>query len=239
MSHPLRIVITSLPQSNNMHTLEHKLNYTFMDKKLLKRAFVHRSYSQDNNERLEYLGDGCLNFIIAEALYHRLPDANEGELSQLRAHLVKEDTLAEIALQLQLNKSLVLSLGEKNNDGEFRPSILSDCLEALFGALFLDSDFETTRLVILSLYEPYFQSIIEKAKKDLGEIFKSPKSRLQEKLQALNREIPTYEVIEISGRDHEKVFKVLCTFENLRTIAQGTTKKRAEQLAAELMLEKI
>ncbi len=239
MSHPLRIVITSLPQSNNMHTLEHKLNYTFMDKKLLKRAFVHRSYSQDNNERLEYLGDGCLNFIIAEALYHRLPDANEGELSQLRAHLVKEDTLAEIALQLQLNKSLVLSLGEKNNDGEFRPSILSDCLEALFGALFLDSDFETTRLVILSLYEPYFQSIIEKAKKDLGEIFKSPKSRLQEKLQALNREIPTYEVIEISGRDHEKVFKVLCTFESHRTIAEGTTKKRAEQLAAELMLEKI
>ena len=112
-------------------------------------------------------------------------------------------------------------------------------LEALFGALFLDSDFETTRLVILSLYEPLFQSIIVKAKKDLGEIFKSPKSRLQEKLQALNREIPSYEVIDITGRDHEKVFKVLCTFEKHHTIAEGTTKKRAEQRAAELMLEKI
>ncbi|UNM95183.1 ribonuclease III [Ignatzschineria rhizosphaerae] len=222
-----------------MQQLEKNLNYTFMDKRLLKQAFVHRSYSQDNNERLEYLGDGCLNFIIAEALYHKLPDANEGELSQLRAHLVKEDTLAEIALKLNLNQFLILSLGEKNNEGEFRPSTLSDCLEALFGALFLDSDFETTRLVILSLYEPYFQSIIEKAKKDLGEIFKSPKSRLQEKLQALNREIPTYDVIDITGRDHEKVFKVLCTFESHKTIAEGTTKKRAEQRAAELMLEKI
>ena len=153
-----------------MQQLEKNLNYTFMDKRLLKQAFVHRSYSQDNNERLEYLGDGCLNFIIAEALYHKLPDANEGELSQLRAHLVKEDTLAEIALRLKLNQFLVLSIGEKNNEGEFRPSTLSDCLEALFGALFLDSDFETTRLVILSLYEPYFQTIIEKAKKEAERI---------------------------------------------------------------------
>ena len=135
-----------------MHQLEQKLNYTFMDKRLLKRAFVHRSYSQDNNERLEYLGDGCLNFIIAEALYHRLPDANEGELSQLRAHLVKEDTLAEIAMRLELNKFLVLSLGEKNNEGEFRPSILSDCLEAVFGALFLDSDFEIIMRELINIF---------------------------------------------------------------------------------------
>ncbi len=222
-----------------MDLLERKLNYTFMDKKLLKRAFVHRSYSQNNNERLEYLGDGCLNFVIAEALYHRLPDANEGELSHLRAHLVKEATLAEIALNLELNKHLVLSLGEKNNEGQFRHSTLSDTLEALFGALFLDSDFDTVKMVILDLYKPYFETIHEKAKQDLGEIFKSPKSRLQERLQALNREVPTYEVIDITGKDHEKTFKVLCTFENYRTIAEGTSKKRAEQKAAELMLEKI
>lgn len=222
-----------------MDLLLTKLNYTFQNIKLLKQALIHRSYSETNNERLEFLGDGCLNFIVAEALFRRLPDAKEGELSNLRSHLVKEETLAEIALQLGLNHYIILSHGEKKNDGAMRPSTLADTLEAILGAIFLDACFGTVRRVILELYEPYFARIKNQGIKDLNEHFKDPKSRLQEKLQALNKEIPVYEIIEISGKDHEQLFKVACRFEGHISTAEGTSKKRAEQKAARLMLDKL
>ncbi len=219
--------------------LSERLGYQFKNPKLLKRALVHRSYSQEHNERLEFLGDGCLNFVIGELLFSLQPEANEGELSNLRSHLVKEETLAEISLKLGVNHCAILSQGERNNDGAMRPSLLADMLEAIIGAIYLDSDFATVKRIITQLYSEHLAKIEVQPVNQINEFFKDPKSRLQERLQALNKAVPTYEVLEVSGRDHEKLFKVCCLFEEMKTIATGTSKRRAEQQAAKLMLEKL
>ncbi len=222
-----------------MNPLEEALNYRFKNPKLLKRALIHRSYSQQNNERLEFLGDGCLNFIIGELLFTIQPNATEGELSNLRAHLVKEGTLAELSLKLGVNHHVTLSQGERNNDGALRPSLLADMFEAILGAIYLDSDFNTVKKIIRSLYHEKLERIKTEPVTKINEHFKDPKSRLQERLQALNKETPSYEIISITGKDHAKIFKVKCIFENYTTIAEGTSKRRAEQQAARIMLEKI
>lgn len=219
--------------------LQKKIEYQFKDTALLKQALVHRSVSRSHNERLEFLGDGCLNFIIAYALYDRFPNAKEGELSNIRAHLVKESTLHTIANLLELPKYLVISYGERKNDGAKRAGILADTVEAIIAAVFIDSNFETAQRVVLKLYEAELQTINANSFKVVTESVKDPKSRLQEHLQAVNQTIPEYEVVAIEGQDHAQVFKVACHAQLLTTIAEGTSKKRAEQNAAQLMLEKL
>lgn len=220
-----------------MKTLETKLNYHFKNIALLKQALIHRSYSQSNNERLEFLGDGCLNFIMAEALFIILPQAKEGELSNLRAYLVKEETLANIALEkLSLNRYIWLSHGEKKSDGAHRPSLLADTMEAIIGAIYLDSSYSDAKKAVLQLYDAHLVELRDKSIPELNEYFKDPKSRLQEHLQALNQAPPHYEVIDIRGKDHEQLFKVACRYGDKTTVATGTSKKRAEQEAARTML---
>lgn len=222
-----------------MDKLETSIYYHFKNRALLKQALMHRSATKNHNERLEFLGDGCLNFIIGYELYNIFPDAKEGELSNLRAHLVKESTLSEIAKSIKLNEYIVLSYGEKKNDGGLRPSMLADTFEAILAAIFLDSDFESVRKSILKLYRPYLDQITTASIDVVSEYVKDPKSRLQEKRQAENKSIPVYDVVNITGQDHEQIFEVSCTIQSHITYATGTSKKRAEQAAAELMLEKI
>lgn len=221
-----------------MNILETKLTYHFKDTALLEQALIHRSFSQDNNERLEFLGDGCLNFIMAEALFTILPQAKEGELSNLRAYLVKEETLANIALEeLSLNQYIRLSRGEKKSDGAKRPSLLADTMEAIIGAIYLDGSYKAAKKTVLHLYNPHLVELRDKTIPELNEHFKDPKSRLQEYLQALTQDPPHYKVIDIRGKDHEQLFKVACHYGEKTTVATGTSKKRAEQDAARAMLE--
>lgn len=222
-----------------LNRLQEKLQYQFNDVALLKQALVHRSVSREHNERLEFLGDGCLNFIIAYALYDRFPSAKEGELSNIRAHLVKETTLHKIAKVLDLQNYLVISYGERKNQGAKRAGILADTVEAIIAAVFLDSNFEVVKQVILTLYHDELQKINDASFKIVTEAVKDPKSRLQEHLQAMNQSIPEYEIVAIEGQDHAQVFKIACHAQTFTTIAEGTSKKRAEQNAAQLMLEKI
>lgn len=219
--------------------LQLKLEYNFKNHSLLKQALVHRSVSRVHNERLEFLGDGCLNFIIAYALYQRFPDAKEGELSNIRAHLVKEGTLHKLANQLDLHKHLVISYGERKNDGAKRAGILADTVEAIIAAIFIDGGFEAAQKVVLRLYASELQTINEKSFQVVTEAVKDPKSRLQEHLQATSQNIPEYEIVAVEGQDHAQTFKVACHAQSLTTVAEGTSKKRAEQNAAQLMLEKL
>lgn len=219
--------------------LQLKLNYKFQNTSLLKQALVHRSVSRSHNERLEFLGDGCLNFVIAYALYERYPEAKEGELSNIRAHLVKEGTLHKLAKNLDLQKYLVISYGERKNDGAKRAGILADTVEAIIAAVFIDGGFQNAQQVVLTLYKDEFLTINESSFKRVTESVKDPKSRLQEYLQANNQSIPEYEIVAIQGQDHAQVFRVACHAQSFQTIAEGTSKKRAEQNAAQLMLEKL
>ena len=222
-----------------LNQLQLKLNYRFKDLALLKQALVHRSVSRLHNERLEFLGDGCLNFIIAYELYRRYPDAKEGELSNIRAHLVKEGTLHNIAKSLDLPRHLVISYGERKNDGAKRAGILADTVEAIIAAVFIDAGFEEAQRVVLKIYSSELSKINKNSFESVTESVKDPKSRLQEHLQAINQAIPEYEVVAIEGQDHAQTFKVACHAQSSTTIAEGTSKKRAEQNAAQLMLEKL
>lgn len=219
--------------------LQIKLDYNFKNHSLLKQALVHRSVSREHNERLEFLGDGCLNFIIAYALYELYPDAKEGELSNIRAHLVKEVTLHQLAKILDLQKYLVISYGERKNDGAKRAGILADTVEAIIAAIFIDGGFEEARRVVLKLYGAELHTINKSSFKSVTESVKDPKSRLQEYMQASNQTIPEYEVVAIEGQDHAQIFKIACHAQSFKTVAEGTSKKRAEQNAAQLMLEKL
>ncbi len=219
--------------------LQSKLGYQFKDIHLLKQALVHRSISREHNERLEFLGDGCLNFIIGHTLYQTYPKATEGELSNLRAHLVKESTLYEIAKTLKIHDFLYLSHGERKNDGAKRPGILADAVEAIIAAIFLDSDFETAQQFVLRIYKQELAQLHEHSFKIVNESVKDPKSRLQEMMQAKNNTVPEYEVVAIEGEDHAQLFKILCKVDNVTTSGTGTSKKRAEQDAAKKMLEKL
>lgn len=207
------------------------LDYQFRDSALLKTALTHRSAAASNNERLEFLGDSILNFVIAEALFERYPKAREGDLSRLRASLVKGDTLAEIARLLHLGDYLHLGGGELKSGGFRRPSILADALEAIFGAVYLDSDFATCRALILHVYQDRLADL-----PPAGEL-KDPKTRLQEILQAQGQPLPVYNVIEVSGAAHEQHFTIECTLDDERsTVADGSSRRQAEQAAAQKAL---
>lgn len=216
-----------------LERLYHKLNYTFKDKTLIINALTHRSRGSQNNERLEFLGDSLLSCVIAEGVYQRFPNATEGEMSRLRAYLVKGETLARIAKELSLGEHIQLGQGELKSGGFRRESILADCLEAMFAAVYLDAGFEQCRTVIRAMYETRLNDNL------LLEKTKDPKTLLQELLQAQKYELPTYELIKVTGKQHNQLFVVTCYVEKLgqKTLGKATTRRKAEKQAAEKMLQ--
>ncbi len=207
------------------------LGYTFRQPELLEEALTHRSASTRNNERLEFLGDALLNMVIAEYLFQRYPKASEGELSRLRASLVKGETLAELARDLKLGDWLRLGLGELKSGGFRRESILSDAMEAIFGAVYLDNGLVACRDLILHLYRDCLARLASAS--DL----KDPKTRLQEYLQARQQALPVYNVLEIRGEPHAQSFMVECVVAESRSVALGSSRRKAEQEAARQLLE--
>jgi len=224
----------STSHNNKLIQLSDKLGYTFYDLSLLELALSHRSIGKTNNERLEFLGDSIVGYVIAEELYQRFSKDSEGNLSRYRSLLVKGDTLAGIARQFNVGQYLRLGGGELKSGGSRRTSILADAMEAIIGAITLDSDIEQARSCILLWYKERLDNI-----KTLD--LKDPKTRLQEFLQAQKYDLPQYEVISINGKEHAQIFQVDCLVKelNLRISAQGSSRRSAEQKGAELILEKI
>ena len=220
---------------NNHFGLERLIGHDFSNKALLTQALTHRSFGSINNERLEFLGDGVLNFIVASQLYLKFPKLDEGDLSRLRAHLVKEPTLGEIALTLNIGDALKLGEGELKSGGWRRPSVLADALEAMIGAVFLDAGFSAAEGVVIKLFTPLIEKIDPKA------IGKDPKSLLQEYLQSKKIDVPTYEVLAIEGEAHCQTFRVECRVAkfNIVTQGEGSSRRAAEQQAAELANQEI
>lgn len=218
--------------SNSLQKLQTKLGYEFNDAALLKIALTHRSYAGKNNERLEFLGDAVLNFIAGEALFKRFPEAREGQLSRLRSRLVKGETLAILAKGLHLGDHLLLGSGELKSGGFRRESILADAMEAIIGAIYLDRGMTAAGERILFWLEPHFETLT------LVDTNKDPKTRLQELLQSRGCELPNYEVINIQGEPHCRVFDVECSVSLLteKTYGQGASRRIAEQMAAEAAL---
>lgn len=211
------------------------LSYRFREPTLLQEALTHRSKGSANNERLEFLGDAILGFVIAETLYRRLPHATEGELSRYRASLVKMETLAELAREFSLGDHLHLGPGELKSGGFRRESILADAMEAIIGAIFLDSDVVTARDFVLRIFERRLAEL--PAPKTL----KDPKTQLQEYLQARRLPLPEYEVVATEGSDHDQSFEVRCTVSMLAApvTGRGTSRRKAEQGAAQKALEQL
>ena len=215
--------------------LQRLIGYNFYNQALLIQALTHRSFGSSNNERLEFLGDGVLNFIIASQLYLAFPKLDEGDLSRLRAHLVKEPTLGELALTLNIGEALRLGEGELKSGGWRRPSVLADALEAIVGAVFLDAGFDAAEMVVIKLFTPLIEKIDPKS------IGKDPKSLLQEYLQSKKIDVPIYEVLAIEGEAHCQTFRVECKVAkfNITTQGEGTSRRNAEQEAAKLAYQQI
>lgn len=212
---------------NKLQTLARKLNYDFKDYSLLSAALTHRSVRGDNNERLEFLGDSILNFIIAEVLYHKYPKAKEGQLSRLRSALVKGDTLAKLANKFEISQYLRLGAGEIKSGGAFRSSILADSVEAIIAAIYIDGGFEVCKQQVLGWFDKLLDSVSGKELKD-------PKTRLQELLQASKYPLPQYTILDVEGEAHAQTFYVECSVEGMTTVTRGsgTSRRKAEQDAA-------
>lgn len=212
--------------------LEKTLQYRFQDADLFTRALTHRSAPGRNNERLEFLGDAVLDFVISDAVYRQRPDADEGDLSRLRASLVKDTSLAQLAADIGLGAFLILGSGERKTGGHRRESILADALEAIFGAVFLDAGFEAARDVIARVFAKRLEELPD------GAALRDPKTLLQEWLQARKLALPDYALIQVSGKAHEQRFRVSCAVAALSqtTVGESTTRREAEQQAARDML---
>jgi ribonuclease-3 len=213
--------------------LSRQLGHAFADPQLLDDALTHRSAQARHNERLEFLGDAVLGFLVAEALWRRFPQATEGELSRLRARLVNRESLAGVAQALDLGQYLRLGAGELRSGGHARESILADAVEAVLAALYLDGGLEVARGVVDQLLGKRIAAL---SPADQG---KDAKTRLQEWLQGRRLALPVYEVLETSGEDHAQTFVVRCAVEALgrSSTAAGPNRRKAEQLAAERLLE--
>ncbi len=211
------------------------LNYQFKDENLLTMALTHRSKGGNHNERLEFLGDSIVNCVIAEALYHQFPQATEGELSRWRAVLVNRESLGNLARQLDLGKYLYLGPGELKSGGGQRQSILSCAMEAIIGAIYLDGGFKNISDCIMHWYQAALNSLSNAAS------HKDPKTLLQEYLQARHYPLPVYRIEAIDGAAHKQVFTISCNIEGIpeQSTGQGTSRRRAEQDAAEAMLGKL
>jgi len=212
--------------------LSDRLGVELADPGLLGRALTHRSHGTTNFERLEYLGDSVLTFVVAEMLYRSFPDASEGELSRYRASLVSGEALAAIAASLDLGTQLRLGEGELKSGGQRRSTILADALEAIFGAIYLDRGLGTARQVAERLFRPAIAALPSAAE------LKDPKTRLQEWLQARGHAPPGYTVLEVTGEPHDQRFRVRCEVPglSLAAIADGSSRRRAEQEAAQRIL---
>lgn len=209
------------------------LGYEFRDWSLIDQALTHRSASAANNERLEFLGDALIGFLIADALLRRFPAADEGTLSRMRATLVKGESLAALARRIELGEYLRLGPGEVRTGGHARDSILADAFEAVLGAIYLDGGFEAAGRAVGALFEDTLE------RTSLERVAKDPKTRLQEWLHAHKRPAPEYHVVAIGGTQHAQTFLVSCELidGDQRTHGEGTSRRRAEQAAASAMLE--
>lgn len=213
--------------------LAERLGLSLSDPALLDRALTHRSHGSANNERLEYLGDAVLTFVVAEMLYRTFPDASEGELSRFRASLVSGEALAGIASTLGIGDHLRLGEGEMKSGGQRRATILADALEAVFGAVFLDQGLGAARRVAERLFQTPIAALPSAAE------LKDPKTRLQEWLQGRGHALPAYSVLEVSGEPHDQRFLVRCEVPDLSlaAVAEASSRRRAEQEAAQRILE--
>jgi ribonuclease-3 len=212
-----------------------RLGHRFADRSLLERALTHRSAGGDHNERLEFLGDALLSFLIAADLHRRFPATREGDLTRLRARLVRTETLAALARTLGLGEGLRLGPGELKSGGRDRDSILADALEALIAAVYLDAGIERSTEVVLALYDGLLEALSP------GHALKDPKTRLQEWLQGRGLALPRYSVEEMTGEAHEQRFVVACEVEGFPppTRGEGSSRRAAEQRAAERLLERL
>ncbi len=212
--------------------LQARLGHVFADARLLQEALTHRSFGQPNNERFEFLGDSILNCVIAIALFERFGELREGELSRVRASLVRQDALHRIALDLDLGDCLRLGEGELKSGGSRRPSILADAVEALFAAVFLDAGFAAAKAVVDRLYVPLLAEV------DPLKPSKDPKTALQEWLQGRRIPVPTYSMVQVIGEAHAQEFEVACEIpkRGVRTLGRGPSRRIAEQQSAELAL---
>lgn len=217
---------------NRFRRLCEALDYFFLKPQLLHQAMTHRSFGTPNNERLEFIGDSILNYTVARMLFDQFPKLTEGELSRLRANLVNQNTLAEIAHDLKLGDYLFLGEGELKSGGFNRPSILADALEATFAAVSLDSGFLAAEQVVRRLYQSRVESI------DTTKQAKDAKTRLQEALQARKLALPKYRILMQTGEAHEQWFKVVCDLGDLmiESTGEGSSRRAAEQQAAEAAL---
>ena len=212
--------------------LEQIIEYSFKDRALLRQALVHRSFGEHHNERLEFLGDSLLGSIIAEKLFRDYPQAPEGFLTRSRSYLVNQRTLAEIAADLNLGSMLIIGEGEKKNRGFERPSILSDAVEALIAAIYLDGGIEPCRKFIFTFFKAKINSMGEQTS------LKDSKTLLQEYLQKKKCALPDYQIVSRTGADHKQTFTVSCVVQELgiTETAQGKSKRIAEQNAAKQIL---
>lgn len=215
--------------------LKQSLDYQFNDVRLLQQALTHRSAPGSNNERLEFLGDAILDFVISEIVFRFHPEAPEGDLSKLRASLVKDTSLAAVALQLGLGEHLIMGSGERKTGGHRRESILADALEAIFGAVFLDQGIVAARKIIENAFGVRLQEFPD------VENLRDPKTRLQEWLQARQMGLPSYDLVSVSGEAHRQKFEIKCTAAGIeiQTTGIGTTRRKAEQKAAQGMLKSL
>lgn len=212
---------------SDLKSLETALDYRFNDQELLNWALTHRSYRRTNNERLEFLGDSILGFVIAETLFHQFPRAAEGDLTKMRSRLVRGSTLAGLARKLRLGGYLLLGEGEQKSGGFDRESILADAMEAIIGAVYIDGGFRVARGLVLKLYAGQLARIKPQDLKD-------NKTKLQEMLQKVEKPLPIYEVVSQSGKPHNLVFQVSCKIDHEHSpfIAKGSSRREAEQVAA-------
>ncbi len=217
----------------NLEKFQTLLDYQFKQLNLLEQALTHRSYSTvKNNERLEFLGDSVLNLVISQHIYQRRHDADEGELSRTRASLVKQEALARVARDIGLGDYIYLGGGELKSGGFHRSSILSDTLEAIIGAIYLDSGFVSAQNSVLYLYRDYLITLPD------TDTLKDAKTRLQEYLQSRQLGLPEYRVIKTTGKSHDQVFTVSCIIASLQlqNSGEGSSRKKAEQNAAQKTL---
>jgi len=227
------IQLQAINLNDDLSQLQVRLKHNFKDLSLLQRAVTHRSYSADHNERLEFLGDSVLNLAVAHLLYAQLSDLPEGDLSRVRANLVKQETLHQLALSLQVSSCLKLGEGELKSGGQRRPSILADALEALIGAVFLDAGYDVAEQLVHGLFQDVaINPQMQAASKD-------PKTELQEWLQGRKLQLPQYSVVSTSGAAHRQIFDVACDIPELSLSQHGSgpSRRAGEQAAAAAMLE--
>jgi len=214
--------------------LSKTLGYSFSDVGLLQQALTHRSAPGASNERLEFLGDAVLDIVISEVLFHSLPDAPEGDLSRLRASIVRDTSLAGVAAELGIGEQLILGSGERKTGGHRRQSILADALEALFGAVYLDSDFDTAAELIRGIFRDKLEELPH------ADDLRDPKTRLQEWLQARGASPPDYELVNVTGKAHQQHFEVRCLVPDREPApGEGRSRRSAEQQAARRMLARL